>query len=58
MEVAERTEGGFRLFTPEAIARLAFIKRSQRLGLSLQEISEILQIHERLRFKGGSERLH
>ena len=47
IETAGRTEGGFRLFTPEAIARLAFIKRSQRLGLSLQEIGEILQIHDR-----------
>lgn len=46
IQAAARTEGGFRLFTLEAIARLAFIKRSQSLGLSLQEIGEILQIHD------------
>lgn len=46
IEAAGRTEGGFRLFTLESIARLAFIKRSQSLGLSLQEIGEILQIHD------------
>ncbi len=47
IEAAGRTEGGFRLFTTETIARLAFIKRAQSLGLSLQEIGEILQIHDR-----------
>ncbi len=46
IEAEKRTEGGFRLFTPEAIARLAFIKRSQSLGLSLQEIGEILHVHD------------
>ncbi len=42
-----RTEGGFRLFDDDAIHRLAFIKRSQTLGLSLAEIGDILQIHDR-----------
>lgn len=46
IETAGRTEGGFRLFTPEAISRLAFIKRAQNLGLSLREIGEILHIHD------------
>ncbi len=45
--VAQRTEGGFRLFKPAVLKRLAFIRRSQKLGLSLQEIGEILQIHDR-----------
>lgn len=40
-----RSEGGFRLFTQEALTRLAFIKRCQGLGLSLEEISEFLQLH-------------
>ncbi|MDJ0717134.1 MAG: heavy metal-responsive transcriptional regulator [Prochloraceae cyanobacterium] len=43
----KRTEGGFRLFSPEVIGRLNFIKRSQSLGLSLTEIGQILQIHDR-----------
>jgi MerR family copper efflux transcriptional regulator len=41
-----RTSGNFRLFSPQALNRLRFIKRSQRLGLSLQEIGELLQIHD------------
>lgn len=46
IRAAQRTEGGFRLFSPEALHRLAFIKRSQSLGLSLHEIGEILKIHD------------
>lgn len=41
-----RTEGNFRQFTPEVLTRLAFIKRAQRLGLSLQEISEFLAVYD------------
>ncbi|WP_190315992.1 heavy metal-responsive transcriptional regulator [Pseudanabaena sp. UWO310] len=44
---AGRTEGKFRLFAPETIARIAFIKRLQKLGLSLQEIAEILAVYDR-----------
>jgi len=42
-----RTEGKFRLFTPDTIKRITFIKRLQKLGLSLQEIAEILGVHDR-----------
>lgn len=42
-----RSAGGFRLFDPAVAHRLSFIKRSQTLGLSLQEIGEILQIRDR-----------
>lgn len=41
-----RSEGGFRQFSSEVLIRLAFIKRAQSLGLSLQEIAEILKIHD------------
>ena len=39
---APRTEGGFRLFTAEAVARVQFIKQAQELGLSLDEIKGLL----------------
>jgi DNA-binding transcriptional MerR regulator len=39
-----RTEGGYRIFGPEDVERLRFIKRAQRLGLSLEEIREVLAI--------------
>lgn len=41
-----RTQGGFRQFSPEVLNRLLFIKRVQGLGLSLQEIKEILAIYD------------
>lgn len=41
-----RTEGGFRQFSLEVITRLAFIKRAQSLGLSLEEIGEILKVYD------------
>ena len=39
---AARTEGGFRLFSPEAVERIRFIKHAQALGFSLSEIEQLL----------------
>lgn len=39
---APRSDGGFRLFTPETVERVQFIKQAQDLGFSLDEIGEIL----------------
>jgi MerR family transcriptional regulator, copper efflux regulator len=41
-----RTEGGFRQFDRDVLTRLAFIKRAQSLGLSLEEIRGILQVYD------------
>ena len=41
-----RTEGGFRQFSIDVLTRLAFIKRAQSLGLSLEEIGDILQVYD------------
>jgi len=41
-----RTEGGFRLFNTDVLARLHFIKRAQSLGLTLAEIKEFLNVHD------------
>lgn len=41
-----RTEGGFRLFKSDVLARLSFIKRAQNLGMSLLEIKEFLNVHD------------
>ena len=39
---APRTGGGFRLFAPEAVERIRFIKQAQELGFSLEEIKGLL----------------
>ncbi|MBG1271825.1 heavy metal-responsive transcriptional regulator [Nostoc sp. WHI] len=41
-----RTEGGYRLFNSDILARLNFIKRAQSLGLSLSEIKDFLEVHD------------
>jgi len=39
---ASRTQGGFRLFAPETVERIRFIKQAQDIGLSLEEIEQLL----------------
>jgi DNA-binding transcriptional MerR regulator len=39
---ASRTSGNFRLFAPESIERVRFIKQAQELGLTLDEIKGLL----------------
>lgn len=38
----ERSEAGYRIYHPEALGRLQFIRRAQALGLSLREVRELL----------------
>lgn len=42
-----RTEAGFRLFLPKTLLRLDLMRRSQRLGLSREEIGRRLEIRDR-----------
>lgn len=37
-----RTPSGYRIYTAEAVRRIQFIKRAQKLGFSLPEIRELL----------------
>lgn len=46
LERAPRSEGGFRLFHPQDIERIQFIRRVQQLGFSLPEIRELLVIRQ------------
>ena len=41
---APRSASGYRLFSPDAVRRLKFIKRAQELGFSLKEIRELLAL--------------
>jgi DNA-binding transcriptional MerR regulator len=44
---AARTSGGYREYTDTDADRLTFIRTAQRLGLSLEEVAEILLLRER-----------
>lgn len=50
LPAAQRTPAGYRIYAPESVDRLQFVKRAQELGFSLDEIREIL----RLRYEGRS----
>lgn len=39
---AARTPGGFRVFGPEAVGRIFFIKQAQSLGFTLDEVAQLL----------------
>lgn len=42
----QRTKAGYRLFSEEDIERIAFITRAKSLGLTLEEIKEILTLKD------------
>ncbi len=39
-----RTASGYRMFAPDDVRRIRFIKRAQELGFSLKEIKELLAL--------------
>jgi len=41
---APRSRAGWRLFPPESIARVRFVKQAQNLGFSLREIRELMAL--------------
>lgn len=59
LETPERTRSGYRLYRPEAVERLGFIRRAKALGFSLAEIRELLGLAapagERARVKALTE---
>lgn len=47
LQKARRTESRYRIYTDEAIERLEFILKAKTLGLKIDEIKEIMLIHEK-----------
>jgi MerR family transcriptional regulator, copper efflux regulator len=39
-----RTEGGFRLYGPDAVERVAWISKLQELGFTLQQIQQLVDV--------------
>ena len=46
LEEPQRTHSGYRLYGTEDVEHLEFIKKAKRMGLSLEEIRDILFLHE------------
>lgn len=47
VEASLRTEAGYRLFSDDDLTRLQFVKRAKRVGFTLDEISELLELRLR-----------
>ena len=45
-EEPERTDSGYRMYGEEDVERLEFVKKAKNLGLSLEEIRDILVLYE------------
>jgi len=54
----ERSESGYRLFQPQLLPRLAFIRRAQALGLHLAEVQQILTVHDQGGLPCGEVKQH
>jgi MerR family transcriptional regulator, copper efflux regulator len=54
----ERSHNGYRLFKPQVLSRLAFIRRAQALGLHLNEVQQILAVHDHGELPCGEVRQH
>lgn len=47
LPAAERTQGGYRDYGEDALPRLAFVRASQAVGLTLGEIREVIAFRDR-----------
>lgn len=50
---SDRTPGGFRLYTDADVKRLELAKHLKPLGFSLEEMRELLDLHQRLDARGS-----
>jgi MerR family transcriptional regulator, copper efflux regulator len=46
LPAAARKPSGYRLYQPDAVARLRFIRRAKDLGFSLEEIRQLLKLQD------------
>lgn len=54
----ERSKSGYRLFRPQVLQRLSFIRRAQALGLHLSEVQQILIVHDQGELPCGEVKQH
>ncbi len=43
---SERGQNGYRYYAPAAVQQVKFIRKAQALGFSLEEIGEVLSVHQ------------
>jgi MerR family transcriptional regulator, copper efflux regulator len=53
---ADRSKGGFRIFSIETVERIKFIKQAQEMGFSLNEVKELLSLRNNPNSTGADVR--
>ena len=51
----QRTLGGHRVYSPQAVTVLRVIKAAQRLGFTLEEVAELLEVSRRRHHVGATD---
>lgn len=46
LAVPQRSSGNYRLYPPEAVARVQLIRRAQAVGFSLAELAKVLRVRD------------
>lgn len=49
IEPPVKNDSGYRIYPPDAVKRIRFIKRAQELGFSLKEITELMALQNNVR---------
>ena len=47
LEDPGRTDSGYRVYRDEDVARVGFVRKAKRVGLSLEDIRGVIQLHDR-----------
>lgn len=52
-----RSDGGFRLYTEDDVERLLLVRRMKPLGFTLEEMTDLLDVADRIAERGGDDDL-
>ena len=53
-----RTEGGYRLYSADAVEQVTFIKQAQSLGLTLEDVQQLRAGHQRRPHPASCRKVH
>lgn len=57
LAAAARSNSGYRLFPPESVSRLSFIRQAKSLGFTLPEIAELLKLSDQRQSDSATDML-
>lgn len=57
LAAAARSDSGYRMFPPESVARMSFIRQAKFLGFTLPEIAELLKLSDQRQTDSATDML-